>query len=82
MYSLDPLVYFKLKARVLELMLSEQQIQAQRREAVISAGLAPGHYVFDDATTSVTEVTPQADGAIAAPAAAPAAAGPHTSGEP
>ncbi len=56
---LDPLVYFKLKSRVLELMLNEQEIIRQKQAAFAEVGLPIGQYLFEDASMSVTVLVPQ-----------------------
>lgn len=54
--KLDPLVYWKLKAQFLELLLAEQQIAVRKRKALIEAGLDPEkNYSMDDESTSVKE---------------------------
>lgn len=53
MQTLDPLVYWKLKARLLELTVQEHQILAARQQALAAIGLMAGQYILDDNTTSV-----------------------------
>lgn len=53
---LDPLVYFKLKARLLELLVQERDINAARVAVLIEAGVRPGPLDFDDATCTVRRV--------------------------
>lgn len=75
MQTLDPLVYYTLKAHLLELSVQELQIQLTRQKAMLAAGLMPGQYVFDDNQTAVLRVdgTPQSaqPDDVAAPPAEP-----------
>lgn len=70
MQQLDPLVYFRLKARMLELTVQEHQIIAARQRTMTDAGLMPGQYIFDDNTTSVMRVEDMPAAVPVAPAAA------------
>lgn len=53
--KLEPAVYWKLKAKFLELLMMERQIGQRKSEALIEAGLDPTkNYVMHDDETSVT----------------------------
>jgi len=78
--QLEPLKYWKLKAAMLELALTEAQLQAQltnlqqrRTKLMADHGLPPSMYVMNDEQCTV-ELAPELAEAIAPPAAAPDAA--------
>lgn len=54
-HQLDPVTYWKLKARFLELIMQEQQIVAEKARALRAAGLDPEiQFTMNDDTTTVS----------------------------
>ena len=58
MIPLEPLIYYRLKASLLEITLQEQQIAQVKHAAFTAAGLPPGPYAFHDTQHSVELVLP------------------------